>query len=440
MSKIQKEISPTKRYKIDYEVRVIPHKGKFIVIVPETANWIVLDSNIEVEMFQFLLKHEIQEAMEHFSDNMPNLVKVITQIEARHLESNDTHKVPNRRMQLYLTNACNLRCPHCYMFAGEKEQNELTTQEILFLIRDFSNHGGKKLVLTGGEVCLRNDLLQIVQAAFTSGLDINILSNGTLWTDDMISEISSYISKIQISIDGYNEQTNSRVRGINNYKKAISTAKKFLEAGAAVDIAVTPFFNEELKLKYKEYALWAKRMLSELGGAGCSGMLRVNFSGDMLDGRSVSLSDSEKKEYKSIIEKIYIEAYGTPSDAPFVEMHRKKILFNNCSYGNLTVSSTGDIYLCGRVSSAKIHCNIRSTSFDNIVELMDKAYSYSDVSNLQPCSSCELKYICGGGCRLKEFRSFEDASFSNTPKRECNAEYKEHHYDLLIRTNELLFE
>ena len=33
-----------------------------------------------------------------------------------------------------LTKMCNLRCPHCYMEAGRKAENELTTEECLPLI------------------------------------------------------------------------------------------------------------------------------------------------------------------------------------------------------------------------------------------------------------------------------------------------------------------
>ena len=33
-------------------------------------------------------------------------------------------------LHLYLTNACNLRCPHCYMNAGKTGDNELTYEEI----------------------------------------------------------------------------------------------------------------------------------------------------------------------------------------------------------------------------------------------------------------------------------------------------------------------
>ena len=37
-----------------------------------------------------------------------------------------------------LTRACNLRCPHCYLEAGRKAENELTTAECLGLIDEMN--------------------------------------------------------------------------------------------------------------------------------------------------------------------------------------------------------------------------------------------------------------------------------------------------------------
>jgi MoaA/NifB/PqqE/SkfB family radical SAM enzyme len=50
-----------------------------------------------------------------------------------------------------LTKKCNLRCPHCYMEAGRKADNELTTAECLGLLDEMKSLGTEMLILTGGE-------------------------------------------------------------------------------------------------------------------------------------------------------------------------------------------------------------------------------------------------------------------------------------------------
>ena len=72
-----------------------------------------------------------------------------------------------------------------------------------------------------------------------------------------------------------------------------------------------------------------------------------------------------------------------------------------------------------------------------------KYIDYSNINNLLPCKDCELKYICGGGCRIIHFNGFTDYSERHTnilPKRECNIAIKEEFYELMIRTNRFLFE
>ncbi len=62
-----------------------------------------------------------------------------------------------KHLHLYLTNSCNLRCPHCYMFSGSANFNELTTIEILKLLSDFKEVGGRNVSFSGGEPTMRSD-------------------------------------------------------------------------------------------------------------------------------------------------------------------------------------------------------------------------------------------------------------------------------------------
>ena len=76
--------------------------------------------------------------------------------------------------------------------------------------------------------------------------------------------------------------------------------------------------------------------------------------------------------------------------------------------------------------------------------LKEKARTLSSVNNLMPCKECELKHICGGDCRINFFEVFRDCDIeklkSSTPTRLCNSQVKEEYYDLMIRTNEKLFQ
>lgn len=69
----------------------------------------------------------------------------------------------------------------------------------------------------------------------------------------------------------------------------------------------------------------------------------------------------------------------------------------------------------------------------------------SYVENLTPCKDCELRYFCGGDCRIKYFDAFKEMDdLRNLPdpadlRRDCPQSVKEHFYRLMLDTNERLF-
>src|SRR3990172_10527734 len=83
-----------------------------------------------------------------------------------------------------LTKKCNLRCPHCYMEAGQAAENELTTDECLELIGEMKALGTEMLILTGGEPLLRKDIYEIARYASDQRIWVVMGTNGVLITED----------------------------------------------------------------------------------------------------------------------------------------------------------------------------------------------------------------------------------------------------------------
>ena len=79
------------------------------------------------------------------------------------------------------------------------------------------------------------------------------------------------------------------------------------------------------------------------------------------------------------------------------------------------------------------------------MELSRKAMELSDINNLKPCCNCELKHICGGGCRITYFNelatcdNIETFDVSKVPARKCDFENKMFYYEMMIKTNELFY-
>ena len=215
------EIDLDGRYKLP-EYSVVNYSGKFIIVFSEIAKWMVLDNTRQLDFFKLLSHQTIRDAMAISQVDQSDLEWVLVQIEGKRICSTlSFEKKLDRSLHLYLTNACNLRCPHCYMNSGLRTQSELSTEEVLDIISKFKQAGGNKIVLSGGEVLMRTDFSVIVKACKSYGLMVEVLTNGTLWTKELIEEVASSIDKIQISIDGYCEDENAKVRGAGSFNKAI---------------------------------------------------------------------------------------------------------------------------------------------------------------------------------------------------------------------------
>ena len=83
--------------------------------------------------------------------------------------------------------------------------------------------------------------------------------------------------------------------------------------------------------------------------------------------------------------------------------------------------------------------NIREISMDRMFELSNKAKEKSNINNVEPCKDCEVKYICGGDCRIKFFESLKDCTSNEIPYRLCNDKIKNSVYEQMLRTHEYLF-
>ncbi|MCP5109881.1 MAG: radical SAM protein, partial [bacterium] len=69
-----------------------------------------------------------------------------------------------------LTRMCNLRCPHCYLSAGKKAEEELSTAECLGMMDEMQALGTEMIILTGGEPLLRKDIYDLAESAASRGM------------------------------------------------------------------------------------------------------------------------------------------------------------------------------------------------------------------------------------------------------------------------------
>ncbi len=129
-------------------------------------------------------------------------------------------------LRLSVTESCNFRCSYCLPDGYQMPQNsakELSISEIHNLIAAFSELGIKKVRITGGEPCLRNDLMEIIQTiAATPNIEhIALTSNGTRLNKYLDQYVQSGLTALNISLDTLDREKFKTITGMDKLRAVL---------------------------------------------------------------------------------------------------------------------------------------------------------------------------------------------------------------------------
>lgn len=147
-----------------------------------------------------------------------------------------------RSLDLDITNRCNLRCKYCSHFtsAGDVKQ-DLPTEEWLDFFQELNRCGIMTVCLQGGEPFYRKDLHELIEGIIRNRMRFNILSNGTLITDEAASFLASThrCDDVQVSIDGSDDLTHDVFRGNGSFSMAVKGIERLRKHDVPVSVRVT---------------------------------------------------------------------------------------------------------------------------------------------------------------------------------------------------------
>jgi len=390
---IEVEIDTTKVYYLPKEIKVVKYKECFLVIYTEGVMWIVLQDEEELAIFKDLNdKKNIEYVFENYSKE--SVMNVIMQIEAKKFEQPYAIEIDEKNVYIYLTNNCNQRCKHCYMYAGDIKIEELQYEKWLDILTALKQAGCKGVTFTGGEITVYNGFDKLIKHAHKLGLLVTVLSNGILWTQELIDELHEYIDEIQISIDGYNTESYYEVRRCDGFKEAITCIENFYKAGTKVSMATTPLYDKLDKF-ISGFESFAHSFLDKYPE------IFIKLNHELIMGREVKTTEEENREYreklKNLVEKLYPEYYTDT----FVLNYENKAIRRNCGFGGISIAANGDVYWCNRIHELKSTINILDMDIHEIMHIANKVKNSTSVDNTKGCKNCEIRYICGGDCRMK---------------------------------------
>ena len=131
---------------------------------------------------------------------------------------------------LELTHECNFNCHHCYL-PREKYKKPLAITDYQLLCSNLEKMGVLNIVLTGGEVLIHPDFIDIYRLFKERGFLITVMTNGYAFTEELFDLFTDLPPKsIEISIYAMNQFIFSEYTQTNlAFEKVLSNIRRLAE-------------------------------------------------------------------------------------------------------------------------------------------------------------------------------------------------------------------
>ncbi len=128
-------------------------------------------------------------------------------------------------VDLIITDECNMHCPVCWG-SEMPRYKALPLERRLEMLGIPKQYGTTRFTITGGEPLLEDGLSQILRKGKELGMHQLLFTNCTLLRKKA-DDILPYIDAISLSLDGYDDKTNSRARKPGHFDYVLDSLELF---------------------------------------------------------------------------------------------------------------------------------------------------------------------------------------------------------------------
>ena len=307
-----------------------------------------------------------------------------------------------------LTDACNQACKFCYNYwkGGECPSKvaapdyRLARRTLRRLLRQASIG---RISFSGGEPMLMPHIHDLAMMVRFAGAKFNLLTNGTLLTDDDIEIFNQLgVGAVQIPILSTDATLHDEITSLKgSWQRAVAAARKVVakREGVLVPVLIVSRMNlhcvEEV-LEFFHNELGAKYALINrfnIGGLGLKNAAALNLT-------NAEIAEMFKRADLTAARLGMTLQSGVCTPLCVVEPQNfPHILFTNCStdfsHRPLTVNYRGDVRFCNH--SPRVLGNIHKTPLKEIIARANEDSYFSTIPT--KCNGCKLWERCRGGCR-----------------------------------------
>lgn len=310
-------------------------------------------------------------------------------------------------LQWHITDKCDQRCKHCYIFAGEDkmyspEFDFPTLEKIFFDFLETCEKMDKlpSICVTGGDPLLYNDVWNLFNLFHKHKVPFSILGNPFHLNESIAKKLKELgCQTYQMSLDGLKD-THDFIRKPGSFDATLDKIKVLNDAGIKSAIATTVS-----KTNIAEIPELVKVVVEHK--AKTFGFSR--YCPNEKDKYNLILP----YEYKAFLEKVWkqfitLQDKGTAfilKDHLWKLFLYEKGLFKieddsdlimegcHCGISHITILADGLVYACRRCESL-----VGKVPEQSLYDIFfgDKMEYYRDFDNFDACSKCELLRFCRG--------------------------------------------
>jgi SynChlorMet cassette radical SAM/SPASM protein ScmE len=326
-------------------------------------------------------------------------------------------------LDVSLTGKCNFRCQYCFYADSMHSRQDLPVEQWLSFFAELGQLAVRAVCLSGGEVFVRSDLMDLIDGVIANRMRYSLLTNGTLITEKTVALFekgsrTDRLNSIQVSIDGSCPEIHDRSRGRGSFDRAIAGLRLLQEAGFPVTSRVT--IN---RYNVDDLENIAGLLLDEIGlqgfgtndampmGAGCSNqeaitlrpeqqlkaMKTLSQLAEKYNGRITAMAGPLAK-WQSYKEMEHAKATGEKS----TRWQMGYLTACGCTFNKLAVHHDGVITPCNLLPELELgRINIDSLkeiwrSHPTLKALKERRQI--PMSEVPGCEECEWAPYCNGSC------------------------------------------
>ena len=311
--------------------------------------------------------------------------------------------------QWHITDKCDQRCKHCYIFAEDNNIPliEMSYNQMVYVVESCISmckamNRKPYFAITGGDPILNPDFWNILKVLKYYKIRFCILGNPFHIDDNVCMRLKSYgCEKYQMSIDGL-RNTHDEIRREGSFDETIEKIKCIRKSGMTCAI-MTTVSGTNFKELPQIIDIMVKNKVDVFAFA--------RYCPTSLE-KSTHIEPDEYKELLEVCWKKFIQYRNSNTEFIFKDhlwtlffyekgmLRIDKNLQDNviysgchCAISHLSILPNGDIYACRRLDS-----KVGNIFEDNLYGIFtgENLSWYRQYNNFKKCSKCELLRFCRG--------------------------------------------